>query len=146
VFASAVAGDGAERRLSRENDALLDTLDVAAVEPFQVKSTDGETVHGWLMKPPGFGKRKRRDKKWPLVLEVHGGPETMYVSSFMHEFQVLGRGDTRCCTPIRAAARATARLSPRKFSQIGVIRTRRTAWPPWMRLANDVGSTPLGWA
>ena len=48
-------------------------------------STDGQTVHGWLMKPPGFSARK----KWPLVLEVHGGPETMYAATFMHEFQVL---------------------------------------------------------
>ncbi len=81
----AVEDEGAERRLSRENDALLVTLDVAAAEPFQVESTDGETVHGWLLKPPGFSERK----KWPLVLEVHGGPETMYAWSFMHEFQVL---------------------------------------------------------
>jgi dipeptidyl aminopeptidase/acylaminoacyl peptidase len=74
-----------ERRLSCENDALLASLDVASTEPFEVKSTDGETVHGWLMKPPGFSERK----KWPLVLEVHGGPEAMYSSTFMHEFQVL---------------------------------------------------------
>ena len=36
--------DGQERRLSHENDALLETLDVAAAEPFQVTSTDGQTV------------------------------------------------------------------------------------------------------
>ena len=80
----AVRGDQ-ERPLSQENDALLDTLDVAAAEPFEVVSTDGQTVHGWLMKPSGFSDRKR----WPLVLEVHGGPETMYASTFFHEFQVL---------------------------------------------------------
>jgi dipeptidyl aminopeptidase/acylaminoacyl peptidase len=79
-----VRGDE-ERRLTQENDALLETLDVAAAEPFEVVSTDGQTVHGWLMKPPGFSSRKR----WPLVLEVHGGPETMYASTFFHEFQVL---------------------------------------------------------
>jgi dipeptidyl aminopeptidase/acylaminoacyl peptidase len=76
---------GEERRLSHENDALLDTLDVACADPFQVTSSDGQTVHGWLMKPPGFSERK----KWPLVLEVHGGPETMYAATFVHEFQVL---------------------------------------------------------
>ncbi|MCA1644440.1 MAG: prolyl oligopeptidase family serine peptidase [Chloroflexi bacterium] len=76
---------GQERRLSRENNALLEALQVAAVEPFQVTGTDGEIVHGWLMKPPGFTERKT----WPLVLEVHGGPETMYAATFMHEFQVL---------------------------------------------------------
>jgi dipeptidyl aminopeptidase/acylaminoacyl peptidase len=82
VFASS---GGVERRLSHENDALLETIDVAAAEPFQVTGTDGETVYGWLMKPPGFSERK----SWPLVLEVHGGPETMYAATFMHEFQVL---------------------------------------------------------
>lgn len=80
---------GPERRLSHANDALLETVDVATVEPIEVQSTDGETVHGWLMKPSGFTERK----KWPIVLEVHGGPEAMYACTFMHEFQVLaGRG------------------------------------------------------
>src|SRR3979411_1405002 len=60
-------------------------LDVAAVEPFQVTSSDGQTVHGWLMRLRGVSE----GKEWPLVLEVHGGPETMYASTFMHEFQVL---------------------------------------------------------
>jgi dipeptidyl aminopeptidase/acylaminoacyl peptidase len=82
--------DGQQRRLSGENDAFLSSVEVAPVEPVQFTSSDGETVHGWLMKPIGFnaGSKKER-KKWPLVLEVHGGPETMYAASFMHEFQVL---------------------------------------------------------
>jgi dipeptidyl aminopeptidase/acylaminoacyl peptidase len=77
--------DGVERRLSHENDALLETLVLSPAEPFEVTSTDGQTVHGWVMKPSGFSERK----KWPLVLEVHGGPETMYAATYMHEFQVL---------------------------------------------------------
>jgi dipeptidyl aminopeptidase/acylaminoacyl peptidase len=76
---------GSERRLSFENDALWDALEVASVEPFQVTSSDGVTVHGWLMKPPGFSQRKQ----YPLVLEVHGGPELMYAETLVHEFQVL---------------------------------------------------------
>ena len=76
---------GTERQLSTENTLLLDELDLAAVEPLHYRSSDGETVHGWLMKPPGFSARKQ----WPLVLEVHGGPETMYAATFMHEFQAL---------------------------------------------------------
>ena len=72
-------------RLTAENDALLEELELATAEPLQFTSTDGETVHGWLMKPPGFSARKQ----WPLVLEVHGGPETMYAWTFMHEFQVI---------------------------------------------------------
>jgi dipeptidyl aminopeptidase/acylaminoacyl peptidase len=77
--------DGQERVLSSENKAFLDSVELAPAEPLEFTSTDGQTIHGWLMKPIGFSERK----KWPLVLEVHGGPETMYASSFMHEFQVL---------------------------------------------------------
>ena len=81
--------NGEERQLSHENDALLETLELSVAEPFQVTSSDRETVHGWVMKPFGFNERK----KWPVILEVHGGPETMYAATFMHEFQVLaGRG------------------------------------------------------
>src|SRR5437867_2961490 len=41
------------------------------------------------MKPRGFDPAK----KWPLVLEIHGGPHTAYGHSFFHEFHVLaGRG------------------------------------------------------
>ena len=80
------AFDGAsERRLSSENDAYLDSVELACAEPVQFTSSDGVTVHGWLMKPPGFSERR----KWPLVLEIHGGPETMYAATFFHEFQVL---------------------------------------------------------
>ena len=82
-----VVDDGKERQLTAENAAFLEAVDIAGVEAFQVTSSDGETVHGWLMKPPGFVEGQR--KKWPLVLEVHGGPETMYGWTFMHEFQVL---------------------------------------------------------
>jgi dipeptidyl aminopeptidase/acylaminoacyl peptidase len=74
-----------ERQLSNHNGAFLDGIDVARVEPFRTTSSDGQTVHGWLMTPPGFSERR----KWPVVLEVHGGPETMYGWTFMHEFQVL---------------------------------------------------------
>jgi dipeptidyl aminopeptidase/acylaminoacyl peptidase len=77
--------NGQERALSSENKALLDGLELAPAEPLHFTSTDGTTVHGWIVKPIGF----KKGKKWPLVLEVHGGPETMYGNSFMHEFQLL---------------------------------------------------------
>jgi dipeptidyl aminopeptidase/acylaminoacyl peptidase len=81
--------NGVERRLSSANDAFLAGIELSTAEAVEFRSSDGQTVHGWLMKPAGFTERK----KWPLVLEVHGGPETMYAATFMHEFQVLaGRG------------------------------------------------------
>ena len=67
------------------NAVWLESVTLSPAEAFSAKSTDGQTVHGWLIKPLGFTPRK----KWPLVLEVHGGPEAMYSWSFFHEFQLL---------------------------------------------------------
>src|SRR5205085_9974959 len=43
-----------ERRLSSENDALLETRELLPAEPFQVSGSDGQAVNGWVIKPPGF--------------------------------------------------------------------------------------------
>jgi dipeptidyl aminopeptidase/acylaminoacyl peptidase len=80
------SGDASEQRqVTHENADWLESVDLQPVEPFNVTSTDGQEVAGWLMKPRGFAARK----KYPLVLEVHGGPEAMYSWSFFHEFQLL---------------------------------------------------------
>lgn len=59
----------------------------AVVEPaeFTVSGPDGDEVHGWLMKPAGF----TAGTKYPLVVEIHGGPHSAYGYAFFHEFQVL---------------------------------------------------------
>lgn len=82
---SAAADGSRERAISQENAALLASVRLASVAPFQATSTDGVVVEGWLMEPAQRGKRR----KLPLVLEVHGGPEAMYAGTFVHEFQVL---------------------------------------------------------
>ena len=65
------------------------TRHITQPERVEFKGADGWMVEGWLMKPRGFDT----SKKWPLVLEVHGGPHSTYGNGFFHEFQVLtGRG------------------------------------------------------
>jgi len=66
--------------------------DVALVEPeeFWVESTpnkDGSPskLHGWVMKPVGYLEPKR----YPAVLQVHGGPHAQYGWAFFHEMQLL---------------------------------------------------------
>src|SRR5205814_9916803 len=81
-------GDGM-RAITTLNEALLDARYVAEPERVEFTGADGWTIEGWLLKPRGFDPAKR----WPLVLEIHGGPHTAYGHSFFHEFQVLaGRG------------------------------------------------------
>ena len=46
---------------------------------------DGTRLEGWVIRPTGF----QDGKKYPLVMEIHGGPHTTYGDSFFHEFQIL---------------------------------------------------------
>jgi dipeptidyl aminopeptidase/acylaminoacyl peptidase len=74
--------DAAPRQLSRLNDALFSTLELPAPESFWTRSFDGTRIHGWILKPPGFDP----SKKYPLILQIHGGPHAAYGETFTHEF------------------------------------------------------------
>ncbi len=67
------------------NEKFLKTLRICKPESFSFKGAKGDNVEGWLLKPPNF----RKNKKYPLILEVHGGPYAQYPNSYFHEFQVL---------------------------------------------------------
>ena len=79
---NANAPRSAPKQITRVNDALLSTLDLSAPEEIWYKSFDGKRIQGWILKPPQFD----RTKKYPLILEIHGGPNTAYGYSFTHEF------------------------------------------------------------
>jgi dipeptidyl aminopeptidase/acylaminoacyl peptidase len=76
------AARGAPRQITHMNDALFTTLDLSTPEEFWYKSFDGRRIEGWILKPPQFDA----SKKYPLILEIHGGPQTAYGYSFTHEF------------------------------------------------------------
>ena len=72
-------------RLSRVNEDLLSGLKLSEIEPFFFTAPDGVELEGWLMKPGDFDP----ERKYPAVVEIHGGPASTYGNSFFHEFQVL---------------------------------------------------------
>jgi len=73
-------GPLALQRVSTLNDQLAS--EVSWVEPVERRwRSDGREIQGWLL-PAGDGVR-------PLVLEIHGGPHTLYGWSPMWEWQVL---------------------------------------------------------
>jgi dipeptidyl aminopeptidase/acylaminoacyl peptidase len=59
--------------------------DIQQSEPEEVwyKSFDGKNIQGWILKPPDFDP----SKKYPLILEIHGGPHSAYGNVYTHEFQ-----------------------------------------------------------
>jgi dipeptidyl aminopeptidase/acylaminoacyl peptidase len=76
---------GARRKLVSSNETLLGDLDLGQVETHWFKGPDGNDLQGWILKPPGFDGTK----KYPSIMEIHGGPMTQYGFLFMHEFYYL---------------------------------------------------------
>ncbi|MBI5301308.1 MAG: S9 family peptidase [Chloroflexi bacterium] len=72
-------------RVTRVNADWLASVQLAMPERFTVPRDDGWDVEAWLMKPIGW----RAGKKYPVVLEIHGGPHSAYGAAFFHEFQLL---------------------------------------------------------
>lgn len=63
----------------------LATRQLGQVEEMNFKSSaDQRAIQGWLVKPPGFDLAK----KYPLLLEIHGGPFTNYGARFAAEIQL----------------------------------------------------------
>jgi dipeptidyl aminopeptidase/acylaminoacyl peptidase len=79
------AESGALARVWAPNEAAFADLALGEVEEFWYPSFDGTRIQAWLVKPPGFDPAR----KYPLVLEIHGGPHTAYGCSFFHEFHHL---------------------------------------------------------
>jgi dipeptidyl aminopeptidase/acylaminoacyl peptidase len=71
------------RQLTHVNDALFSKLNITEPEEIKYKSFDGKTIEAWVQKPPDFDP----SKKYPLILNIHGGPHTAYGYVFDHEFQ-----------------------------------------------------------
>ncbi|MGG4468143.1 S9 family peptidase [Paenibacillus alvei] len=72
-------------KLTDVNKEFTETHSFAPAEPIELTSRDGWQLHGWVMKPADY----KEGEKYPLVLEIHGGPHAMYANSYFHEFQTL---------------------------------------------------------
>ncbi len=70
-------------RITGANESLLADRDLGQIEEVSYDSFDGKTIQGWIVKPPHFDP----SKKYPLLLQIHGGPHAMYGVEFQHEFQ-----------------------------------------------------------
>lgn len=71
--------------LTYANQTFLEEVALSTPEALTITAEDGWKIQGWLLKPYGY----EEGKKYPFVLEVHGGPHMMYGQSFFHEMQLL---------------------------------------------------------
>jgi dipeptidyl aminopeptidase/acylaminoacyl peptidase len=70
-------------RLTHINDDLLASVNLTEPETIWYKSFDGRRIQAWVQRPPDFTP----GKKYPLILDIHGGPHSAYGFTFDHEFQ-----------------------------------------------------------
>lgn len=97
------------KRISNFNVKKLNNKYVALPEKLNIKSGDTD-IDGWILKPINYNPKK----KYPCVLDIHGGPKTVYGEIYYHEMQIwASKGYFVCfCNPTGSDGRGN------KFSDI----------------------------
>ncbi len=71
-------------RLTTFNQKIEDEVDIRPAEEMWFDSPTGRKIHTFIVKPHGFNP----DKKYPLILNVHGGPQMQWTDGFRGDWQV----------------------------------------------------------
>lgn len=78
-----------QNRLTNINKKLINNRNLSMPKEIWIDRPDGYKIQGWYMLPHNYVK----GKKYPWIVQVHGGPHIMWGYSFWHEFQTMcGRG------------------------------------------------------
>jgi acylaminoacyl-peptidase len=76
---------GRTRRLTQLNADLLGQRELGRIEEiWSTSAVDGRRIQSWLIRPPGYDA----SKKYPMILEIHGGPFANYGPRFAAELQL----------------------------------------------------------
>ncbi len=75
--------DDAEEKITSFNDWVHKDRSIAKLEHMALETEPGVTIDGWVMQPVEY----KKGKKHPAILNIHGGPKTVYGETFFHEMQ-----------------------------------------------------------
>jgi dipeptidyl aminopeptidase/acylaminoacyl peptidase len=81
--------DAALTELTHVNDDVLQGIRLGEVEELWFEAPDRTRVQGWIVKPPGFDP----SRKYPMIMEIHGGPHGMYNVGFNYMYQNFAAND-----------------------------------------------------
>ena len=74
--------NGEEIEIANLNKEILDKIELSKPEPFNFTGGYNDTVYGWIFKPTNFDP----NKKYPVALLIHGGPESSWTSSWSYRW------------------------------------------------------------
>ncbi|MDQ3694200.1 MAG: S9 family peptidase [Chloroflexota bacterium] len=75
-----------KRQLSDHNREFLAEVALSPAQELRFQSQTGDLeIQGWIIKPPGFTDGVR----YPLIVQIHGGPHAMYGCALFHEMQLM---------------------------------------------------------
>lgn len=66
------------------NAEVLENIQTVKPESFNYESTDGWNIHGFMIKPANL----EPGKKYPVVLDIHGGPHSTHGYTYFHQLQL----------------------------------------------------------
>lgn len=75
--------NGNETQITDFNGWIQKEKKVASLEALTVESEPNVLIDGWIIRPVDFDP----NKKYPAILDIHGGPKTVYGEVFFHEMQ-----------------------------------------------------------
>lgn len=98
--------EGLAVRVTSWNDDLFLSVPPVMPESLNFQNADGDSIHGFVLKPVGYDPAKR----YPAILDIHGGPYTSYGAVYYHEMQYwAGQGYfVLFCNPRGSAGRGNA--------------------------------------
>ena len=81
--------NGSVTQLTFHNQDFINKKAIGSTEEISLKSFDNEDIHGMLVKPYNFDP----NKKYPLLIRIHGGPVSQYGLSFRFDWQLFASND-----------------------------------------------------
>ncbi len=76
--------NGLEKQLTYFNEDVIKEKSLSTPEKVSFKTNNDFEIEGWVLKPINYDK----NKKYPAILDIHGGPKTAYGEIFFNEMQV----------------------------------------------------------
>ncbi|MCP5106187.1 MAG: S9 family peptidase, partial [bacterium] len=84
VWSYGLGKKGKLKRLTFLNREIEEAVDIRPAEQHWIEGAEGKQIHVFVVKPHGFDP----NKKYPLILNIHGGPQSQWMDSFRGDWQV----------------------------------------------------------